>query len=49
MSAVGLVSLAVSLAVLNGVAWLVGRFTRFLLGAPDRSPDATARSSPSGE
>ena len=49
MSAVGLVSLAVSLAVCNGIAWLVGRFTRFLLGASGPSSDATPRPRPSGE
>jgi len=48
VSAVGLASLAVSLAALNGIAWLVGRFTRFLLGAADRSPDAAPRADPNG-
>jgi len=48
VSAAGLVSLAVSLATLNGIAWLVGRFTRFLLGAADRSPDTAPRPDPNG-
>jgi hypothetical protein len=36
-SAIGVVSLVLSLNVLNGFAWLVGRFTRFALGASDPS------------
>jgi len=44
MSALGFGCLVVSLAVLNGFAWVLGRFTRLLLGASDRSLAATARS-----
>jgi hypothetical protein len=37
VSALGLVLLVISFSVLNGFAWLVGRFTRLLLGESDRS------------
>jgi hypothetical protein len=43
MSALGVVSLIVSLNVLNGFAWLIGQFTRLMLSASDRSLRTVAR------
>lgn len=42
-SAVGVVALVLSLNVLNGFAWLVGRYARFMLGPSERRRAALAR------
>lgn len=43
MSVLGIISFVVSFNILNGLAWLIGQFTRFMLSASDRSLGTVAR------